>query len=158
MSPANCSKMEAGLDMLHVPYRGSAPMLTDMLGGHVQASLDNLPASIESIRSGQLRALAVTTAQRSEALPEIPSLSESLPGYETGAFAGICAPKGTPLEVIEKLNFGINSALADPNVRARLTDLGSTPLVLSPTAFGKFVANDTEKWARVIAAANVRAQ
>jgi tripartite-type tricarboxylate transporter receptor subunit TctC len=149
-------KMAAGLDMVHVPYRGSAPMLTDMLGGHVQASFDNLPASVESIRNGQLRALAVTTAKRSAALPEIPAMSESLPGYETSAFAGICAPKGTPVEIIEKLNIGINSAIADPKVLARLADLGGTPLVMSSTDFGKFVANDIEKWAKVIRAANIK--
>ncbi len=114
--------MAAGLDLHHVPYRGSAPMLTDLLGGQVQAAVDNLPASIEHIRAGKLRALAVTTALRSDVLPQIPSLSEFLPGYEASAFISIGAPKSTPAEIVIKLNQEINAGLADPNIKARLAE------------------------------------
>jgi len=151
-------KMVAGVDILHVPYRGSAAMLTDLLSGQVQAAFDNLPASIEHIRTGRLRALAVTTAARSEGLPHIPSLSEFLPGLEANAFLGIGAPKNTPAEIVLKLNQEINAGLSDPNMRARFAELGSAPLVLSPAEFGKLVQDETEKWTKVIRAAKIRAE
>jgi tripartite-type tricarboxylate transporter receptor subunit TctC len=151
-------KIAVGVDMLHVPYRGSAPMLTDLLGGQVQAAFDNLPASIEHIRAGKLRALAVTTAARSEALPQIPSLGEFLPGYEASAFIGLAAPKGTPAEIVVKLNQEINAGLADHTVKARLAELGSAPLVLSPSELTNFVLSETEKWAKVIRGAKIKAE
>jgi tripartite-type tricarboxylate transporter receptor subunit TctC len=151
-------KLAAGVDMLHVPYRGSAPMLIDLLGGQVQSAFDNLPASIEHIRTGKLRALAVTTAARSEALPRIPSLGEFLPGYEASAFLGVGAPKNTPAEIVIMLNKEINAGLADPTIRARLAELGSSPLVLSPAELSNFVVGETEKWAKVIREANIRAE
>jgi tripartite-type tricarboxylate transporter receptor subunit TctC len=149
-------KMLAGVDLLHVPYRGSAPMLTDLLGGQVQAAFDNLPASIEHIRAEKLRALAVTTAARSEALPQVPSLGEFLPGFEASAFIAIGAPKSTSPEIVIKLNEVINAGLADPKIKARLAELGSAPLVLSPAELGNFVADEIEKWAKVIRAARIR--
>ena len=151
-------KLAADVKMLHVPYRGSAPMLVDLLGGHVQAAFDNLPASIEHIRAGKLRALAVTTADRSEVLPHIPTLSEFLPGYEASAFLGIGAPKDTPAEIVVMLNKEINAGLADPAIRARLAELGSSPLVLSPTEFSNFIVSETQKWAKVIRQANIKTE
>ena len=117
---ANCSRLATGIDMLHVPYRGSGPMLIDLLGGQVQAAFDNLPASIEYIRTGKLRAMAITTATRSEALPHIPSLAELLPGYEASAFFGLGAPKNTAAEIVSKLNEEINAGLADPKITGRI--------------------------------------
>jgi tripartite-type tricarboxylate transporter receptor subunit TctC len=151
-------KVAAGVKMLHVPYRGSAPMVIDLLGGQVQAAFDNLPASIEHIRAGKLRALAVTTADRSEALPHVPSLREFLPGYEASAFLGVGAPKDTPAEIVVMLNKEINAGLADPTIRARLAELGSSPLMLSPTELSNFVVSETEKWAKVIRQANIKAE
>jgi tripartite-type tricarboxylate transporter receptor subunit TctC len=151
-------KLGTGIEMLHVPYRGSAPMLTDLLGGQVQAAVDNLPASIEHIRAGKLRALAVTTTVRSEALPQIPSLSEFLPGYEASAFISIAAPKGIPAEMVVKLNQAINAGLADAKIKTRLAELGGAPVVLSPAELAKLVDNETEKWAKVIRAAKIHAQ
>jgi tripartite-type tricarboxylate transporter receptor subunit TctC len=151
-------KIATGVDMLHVPYRGSGPMLIDLLGGQVQATFDNLPASIEHIRAGKLRALAVTTAARADALPQVPSLGEFLPGYEASAFIGLAVPKGTPAEVVAKLNTEINAGLTDPKIKAQLAELGSAPLVLSPAAFSDFVARETEKWAKVIRGANIKAE
>jgi tripartite-type tricarboxylate transporter receptor subunit TctC len=151
-------KMMAGVDMVHVPYRGTGPMLTDLIGGQVQVAFDPLPASIEHIRAGKLRALAVTTASRSDALPGIPSASESVPGYVASNWYGFAAPKNTPPEIVGKLNAEINAALADPKMRARLAELGGTPFASSPTDFAKFVADDTAKWAKVIQAANIKPQ
>jgi tripartite-type tricarboxylate transporter receptor subunit TctC len=151
-------KIVAGVDLVHVPYRGSAPMLIDLLGGQVQAAFDNLPASIEHIRTGKLRALAVTTASRSDAVPQIPSLAEFLPGYEASAFIGVGAPKSTPAEIVMKLNEEINAGLADPKIKARLAELGSTPLVLSPTELSKLMDNEIEKWAKVIREAKIKAE
>jgi tripartite-type tricarboxylate transporter receptor subunit TctC len=151
-------KTATGVDMLHVPYRGSAPMLTDLLGGQVQAAFDNLPASIEHIRAGKLRALAVTTAARSDALPQIPNVGEFLAGYEASAFIGVGAPRGTPAEIIVKLNAEINAGLVDPKIKARLAELGSAPLVFSPAEFSNFVAGETEKWAKVIREAKIKAE
>jgi tripartite-type tricarboxylate transporter receptor subunit TctC len=151
-------KMMAVVDMVHVPYRGTGPMLTDLIGGQVQVAFDPLPASIEHIRAGKLRALAVTTASRSEALPGIPSASESVPGYVASNWYGFAAPKNTPPEIVGKLNAEINAALADPKMKARLAELGGTPFASSPTDFAKFVADDTAKWAKVIRAANIKPQ
>jgi tripartite-type tricarboxylate transporter receptor subunit TctC len=151
-------KIAAGVEMLHVPYRGSAPMLIDLLGGQVQTAFDNLPASIEHIKTGKLRALAVTTAARSDALPQVPSVAEFLPGYEASAFFGVAAPKNTPAEIVLKLNEEINAGLVDHKIRARLTELGGTPFVFSPTEFSKFIANETEKWTKVIREAKIKAE
>jgi tripartite-type tricarboxylate transporter receptor subunit TctC len=143
-------KMLAGVDMVHVPYRGSGPALTDLLSGQVQISFPTSVASIEYIRAGRLRALAVTTAKRSEALPDIPTVGEFLPGYEASNWFGIGAPNGTPAEIVDKLNREINAALADPKLKARLADLGNAPLALSPADFGKLIAEETEKWGKVV--------
>ena len=141
-------KMMTGVNMVHVPYRGAAPALTDLLGGQVQVMFDTLPASIEYIRAGKLRALAVTTATRSEALPDIPTVGDFVPGYEASDWYGIGAPKNTPAEIVDKLNKEINAALADPQVKARLADLGDAPCRGSPADFGKLIADETEKWAQ----------
>jgi tripartite-type tricarboxylate transporter receptor subunit TctC len=149
-------KLRAGINMLHVPYRGSAPMLIDLLGGQVEVAFDNLPASIEYIRAGKLRPLAVTTAARSEALPDIPTMGDFLPGFEASAWAGVGAAKNTPPEIIDKLNMEINASLAEPRMKARLAELGGTGLIGSPADFGKLVADETEKWGKVIRAANIK--
>jgi tripartite-type tricarboxylate transporter receptor subunit TctC len=149
-------KMTAGIHMLHVPYRGSAPMVTDLLGGQVQVAFDNLPASIEHIRAGKLRPLAVTTATRSEALPNIPTMSEFLPGYEASAWIAVGVPSGTPAEIVNKLSKEINAGLADPKIRARIADIGGTVLAGSAAEVGKLIAEETEKWAKVIRAANIK--
>jgi tripartite-type tricarboxylate transporter receptor subunit TctC len=143
-------KMMTGLTMQHVPYRGSAPMLTDLIAGQVQVTFDNLPPSIEHIRAGRLRALAVTTAKRSNALPDIPVVADFVPGYEASAWFGVGAPKGTPPEIIDKLNKEINAAIADPNIRARLADMGGMLINGTPDEFGKVIAEETEKWAKVV--------
>src|SRR5947209_17550891 len=149
-------KMTAGIEMLHVPYRGSAPMLIDLMNGQVQVAFDNLPSSVEHIRSGKLRALAVTTATRSHALPDVPTLGEVLPSFEASAWQGIGAPRDTPNAIIDKLNETINAGLADPRIRAQLAELGATVLALSPPALGKLMADETEKWGKVIRAANIK--
>jgi tripartite-type tricarboxylate transporter receptor subunit TctC len=149
-------KMMAGVNMVHVPYRGEAPALTDMLGGQVQVMFATIPASIEHIRAGKLRALAVTTAARSEVLPEIPTMGEILPDYEASGWQGIGAPKNTPTEIITKLNSEINAAFADPKIKARLADLGGKALVNSPADFAKLIAEEAEKWGKVIRAANIK--
>jgi tripartite-type tricarboxylate transporter receptor subunit TctC len=151
-------KMMAGINMLHVPYRGTAPALTDLLGGQVQVMFASMPGSIEYIRAGKLRALAVTTATRSETLPDIPTVAESVPSYEASAWYGVGAPKNTPADIVDKLNKEINAGLADPKLKARLADLGSTVMAQSPADFGKLIAADTEKWAKVIRAANIKAE
>ena len=148
-------QMMAGVDMTHVPYRGSAPALTDLLGGQVQVVFDTTLASIEYIRAGRLRPLAVTTATRLEALPEIPTVSDFLPGYEASGWYGVGAPKNTPTEIVDKLNKEINAALANPKIKAQLADLGGTVLG-SPAEFGKLIADETEKWGKVIRAANIK--
>jgi tripartite-type tricarboxylate transporter receptor subunit TctC len=149
-------KMMAGIDMVHVPYRGSAPALTDLIGGQVQVMFDGVPASIEHIKTGKLRALAVTTATRLEVLPDIPTVGEFVPGYETSAWQGIGTPANTPAEIIERLNKEINAGLSHPKIRARLADLGNTALPGSPAEFGKFVAEETDKWAKVIRFAGIK--
>ena len=151
-------KMMTGVDMLHVPYRGAGPLLTDLLGGQVQVGFDPMPSSIGYVKAGQLRPLAVTTATRSEALPDLPSVGDFVPGYEASTWYGVGVPKNTRADVIDKLNKEINAALADPNMKARLADLGGTALAGSPTDFGKFIADETEKWAKVIRAANIKAE
>ena len=127
-----------------------ARMLTDLLGGQVQVMFDPMPSSIEYVRAGKLRALAVTTATRSEALPDVPTVGEFVPGYESSTWYGVGAPKNTPAEIIDKLNKEINAGLADPKIKARLADLGSTGLALSPADFGKLIADETEKWGKVV--------
>ncbi|HZN31558.1 MAG TPA: tripartite tricarboxylate transporter substrate binding protein [Xanthobacteraceae bacterium] len=148
-------KMMTGVNLLHVPYRGSAPALTDMISGQVHLMFDNMPPSLPHIQAGKLRALAVTTAVRSEALPDVPTVAETVPGYEASAYYGMSAPKGTPPEIIEKLNKEINAALADPKVKARLAELGGMLIPGTPADFGKLVADETDKWAKVIKAGGV---
>jgi tripartite-type tricarboxylate transporter receptor subunit TctC len=143
-------KMMTGVDMVHVPYRGNAPALTDLLGGQVQVYFVTTPASIEYIRAGTLRPLAVTTATRSDALPDVPTVSEFLPGYEASAWYGVGAPKNTPAEIIDRLNKEINAGLADPKMKVRLAELGGTVLLGSPADFGRLIAEETEKWAKVV--------
>jgi tripartite-type tricarboxylate transporter receptor subunit TctC len=143
-------KLMAGVDMVHVPYRGGAPMLVDLLGGQVQATFDPMPSAIEYVRSGKLRALAVTTASRSETLPDLPTVADALPGYEASTWYGIGAPKNTPAEMIDTLNTEINAALADSKMKARLADLGGMVLAGSAADFGKLIADETEKWAKVV--------
>jgi tripartite-type tricarboxylate transporter receptor subunit TctC len=149
-------KMMTGVDMVHVAYKGSAPSLTDLIGGQVQVSFATMPASIEFIRAGKLRALAVTTATRSPALPEVPTVGEFVPGYEVSTWYGICARMGTPAEVIDKINKEINAGLADPTMKARLADLGGVTIAGSPGDFGKLIADETEKWGKVIRGANIK--
>lgn len=149
-------KMKAGVNMVDVSYRGGAPMITDLLGGQVQVAFDNLSGSIEHIRAAELRALAVTTASRSPVLPNIPALGEFLPGFEADSWVAIGAPKNTPAEIIERLGREINAGLANPKIIARLTDLGSSALTLSPADLDKYVVDETEKWSEVIKAANIR--
>ena len=143
-------KMMAGVNLIHVPYRGSAPALTDMISGQVHVMFDILTSSIGHIRSGALRALAVTTTTRSEALPELPTVGDFLPGYEASAWYGVAAPKNTPSEIIEKLNNEINAGLADPGVKARLAELGGTVIPGSPADFGRLLADEVEKWGKVV--------
>jgi tripartite-type tricarboxylate transporter receptor subunit TctC len=147
-----------GVTFVHVPYRGAPQALTDLLSGQVQVLFESLPASIQHIKSGTLRALAVTTATRSEALPDLPTIGEFVLGYEASGWNGICVPKNTPIEVIERLNNVINAGLADPKMKARLADLGATTLAGSPSDFGKLIAEETEKWAKVIRTANIKAE
>jgi tripartite-type tricarboxylate transporter receptor subunit TctC len=151
-------KMMAGVDMLHVPYRGTAPALTDLLGGQVQVMFGTTTGSIEYIRTGKLRALAVTTATRSEALPDVPTVAEFLPGYEASTWYGIGAPKDTVTEIIDKLNKEINAGLADSKMKTRLADLGGTVLAGSPVEFGGLIADETEKWAKVVKFAGIKPQ
>jgi tripartite-type tricarboxylate transporter receptor subunit TctC len=147
---AELFKMMTGVRMTHVPYRGSAPALTDLIGGHVQVVFDTTAASLQFIRMGKLRPLAVTTAARSAALPDIPTVGDFVPGYEASGWYGIGAPKKTPSTIVDKLNKEINAGLADPKIRARLSDLGSDPAPMAPSEFGKVMMNETEKWARVV--------
>ena len=148
-------KMMTGTKMTHVPYKGSAPMLTDLLGGQVQVTFDNLPSSIEHIKAGKLRALAVTTAKRSEELPDVPTVGETVPGYEASAFFGLGVPHGTPKEVVDILNREINLALKDPAMIAKLKELGGTPIPGSAADFGKIIAAETAKWEKVVHAADL---
>jgi tripartite-type tricarboxylate transporter receptor subunit TctC len=149
-------KMMTGIGMVHVPYRGAGPALIDLLAGQGQVMFDNLPSSIEHIRAGKLRALAVTTAARSEALPDVPAVGEFVPGYEASAFFGISAPNATPPEIIERLNKEINAILAEPRAKVRFADLGGAPLPGPPATFGKLIADETEKWAKVVKFAGIK--
>jgi tripartite-type tricarboxylate transporter receptor subunit TctC len=149
-------KMMSGVDIAHVPYRSGGPALTDLLGGQVQVLFASTVSSIEYIRAGRLRALAVTSATRLEALPDVPTMAEFLPGYEATSWTGIGAAKNTPADIVDKLNREINAGLADPKMKARLADLGGTVLALSPADFGKLISEDTEKWGKVIRAANIK--
>jgi tripartite-type tricarboxylate transporter receptor subunit TctC len=149
-------KMRAGVNLVHVPYRGAGPAVTDLLGGQVQVMFAPTTPSIEHIRSGELRALAVTTATRLDVLPDIPTVGEFVPGYEASNWYGVGIPKNTPAEIVDKLNKEINVGLADPKMQARLADFGGTPLVVSPADFGKLIADETEKWGKVIRAANIK--
>jgi tripartite-type tricarboxylate transporter receptor subunit TctC len=151
-------KMIAGINMVDVPYRGAAPMLTDLLGGQIQVAFDNLSGSIEHIRADKLRALAVTTVSPSPALPNIPTLGAFLPGFEASSWIAIGVPKNTPSEIVDKLNREINAGLADPKLVARLTDLGGTALTVSPVDLDKFVIEETEKWGKVVRTAGIKAE
>jgi tripartite-type tricarboxylate transporter receptor subunit TctC len=150
-------KIMAGVDMVHVPYRGSPPALTDLLAGQVQVMFSPMSSSIEFVRGGKLRALAVTTAARSDVLPDLPTVGEFVPGYEATGWFGIGAPRKTPVEIVDRLNQEINAGLADPKLKARLADLGATVFVSSPTDFAAYLAAETEKWGRVVRTANLKA-
>ena len=149
-------KLMTGLNMVHIQYRGNGPALIDLLAGQVQVGFDTMPASIEYIRAGKLRALAVSTIMRSGALPDLPTVAEFVPGYEASQWYGVGLPKNTPAEIVDKINKEINAALADP--KARLADLGGTPLLGSPADFGKLIADETEKWGKVIKFAGIKPQ
>jgi len=151
-------KAMAGVNMVHVPYRGLAPALTDLLGGQVQAIFSTLPPAIEHVRAGKLRALAVTSDMRSEALPDLPTIGDFLRGYEATLMTGLGAPKNVPAEIVERLNKEINAALADPGMKARLADLGNVPAPMTSADFGKLLANETEKWRKVIRTANIKVE
>jgi tripartite-type tricarboxylate transporter receptor subunit TctC len=151
-------KMMTGIDMLHVPYRGVGPAMTDLIAGQVQVLFAGTPESIEHIRAGKLRPLAVTDAKRLEILPGIPTAGEYVPGYEATSFTGVGAPRNTPADIVDKLNGAISAGLADPRIRARLADLGNTGLVLSPVEFGRLIADETEKWARVVRFARIKSE
>jgi tripartite-type tricarboxylate transporter receptor subunit TctC len=151
-------KLMTGTKLTHVPYRGAAPAVTDLLGGQIQVAFTEMATSLGHIKSGKLRALAVTTATRSEALPDIPTMSEFIPGFEASQWIGLVAPKDTPPAIIEKLNAEINAGLADPGIKARFADLGGVVLPGSPADFGRLIRDETEKWAKVILAANIKVE
>jgi tripartite-type tricarboxylate transporter receptor subunit TctC len=148
-------KLMTGIEMVHVPYRGGAPAMSDLIAGQVQVMFSNLPA-VEYVRAGQLRALAVTTPERSDEFPDVPTVGEFVPGYEASAWYGIGAPGGTPADIVDKLNKETNAALADPKIKARLTEFGGTILAGSPVDFGKLIAAETEKWAKVVKFAGLK--
>jgi tripartite-type tricarboxylate transporter receptor subunit TctC len=150
-------KSMAGVDMVHVPYRGNAPALTDLMGGQVQVLFDSLSTSLEHVKAGRLRALAVTSAARSPVLPDLPTVGDFVPGYEASAFFGICAPAATPRDIVEKLNREINVSLGNPRMRARLADLGSDAIPDTPSAFARLFADETEKWAKVVKLSGAKA-
>ena len=149
-------KSVAGVEFQHVPYRGASLAIADLIGGHVQVIFEPLPASIEHIRSGRLRALAVTTARRSDALPDVPSVSEFFSGYEASGWTGLCAPGGTPVELVHRLNATVNAGLSDVRLRARITELGAEPLSMAPDEFARLITDETLKWGRVIRANNIK--
>jgi tripartite-type tricarboxylate transporter receptor subunit TctC len=151
-------KMMAGIDMTHVPYRGNAPALTDLIAGQIEVLFPSLGSSIEYVKAGKLRALAVTSEARSDALPDVPTVAETLPGYQAASFYGIGAPRNTPAGIVDVLNKAVNAGLADPKLKARLTDLGSVLLPGPPAAFGQLIADETEKWGKVIRFAGIKAQ
>jgi len=148
----------SGTKMQHVPYRGAAPAITDMLGGQVQLIFDNMPSIIQHVRAGSLRALAVTTTTRSSQLPDVPTVADTVPGYEASALFGMGVPKNTPKEIVAKLNQEINAVLAEPAIKARLIDLGGEPLIGTPDAFGAMIVAETEKWEKVVKAAGVHVE
>ena len=148
-------KSMAGIDLVHVPYRGTAPALTDLLAGRVQSLFDNIPGAMGQIKGGKLRALGVTAAKRVPALPDVPAIGETVPGYEADVWYGIAAPRGTPPDIVAKLNGAVNAALANPQLKARMNELGGDPMPLTPDVFGKLVADETQKWAGVIRSANI---
>jgi tripartite-type tricarboxylate transporter receptor subunit TctC len=149
-------RMMAGINLVHVPYRGNAPALTDLIAGHIQVLFPSLGASIEYVKAGKLRALAVTGLTRSDALPDLPPVAETVPGYEAASFYGVGAPRNTPTEIVEVLNKAVNAGLADPKLKARLTDLGSVPLPGPPAKFGELIAEEAEKWGKVIRFAGIK--
>ena len=151
-------KVMAGVDLVHVPYRGLAPAITDLIGGRVQAIFSTMPPALAQVRAGKLRALAVTSATRFQALPDLPTIGDFLPGYQATLINGLGAPKSTPAEIVGMLNMEINAALADPEIKARLADLGSEPLAMTSADFGKLLADEAEKWAKVIKATNIKAE
>jgi tripartite-type tricarboxylate transporter receptor subunit TctC len=151
-------KMMAGVNLVHVPYRGNAPASTDLIAGQIEVLFPSLGSSIEYVKAGKLRALAVTGATRSDALPDLPPVAETLPGYQAASLYGIGAPRNTPAEVVEVLNKAVNAGLSDPKLNARLTDLGSEPLPGPPATFGKLIADETEKWGKVIRFAGIKSQ
>ena len=150
--------MMAGVDMTHVPYRGEGPALTDLIGGQVQVMFALVPGAVGYIRAGTLRALAVTIATRSQVLPDLPTVGDFVPGFEASAFQGIGAPKSTPAEIVNKLNVEVNALLDDPKVKTRIAELGATVLKNSPAGFGKYLAEETAKWAKVVKFANIKPQ
>jgi len=151
-------KTMAGINLVHVPYRGTAPALADLLAGQVQVVFDNIPGSVGHIKTGNVRALGVTAPKRVAAIPDVPTIGETVPGYEVSIWYGIAAPKGTPPEIVEKLNQAVNAVLADPKLQARLAELAGEPMPMTPAEFGKLVAEETEKWGKVIGAANIKAE
>jgi tripartite-type tricarboxylate transporter receptor subunit TctC len=150
--------MMAGVNLIHVPYRGNAPALTDLMAGQIEVLLPSLGSSIEYVKTGKVVALATTGERRSDALPDLPTVAETLPGYEASSFYGIGAPRNTPAEVVEALNKAVNAGLADPRLKVRLADLGSVPLPGPPATFGKLIADETEKWGKVIRFAGIKPQ
>ena len=155
---AELFKLRTGIDMLHVPYRGGAPAVTDLIGGQVQVYFSPLPESIENVKAGKVRALAVTTGKRSEALPDVPTINESVAGFEANTWQGIGAPKKTPGDIVTRLNKEITTALADPKIKTQLAQLGSVPTPMTPAEFEKYIVDETEKWAKVIKEANIPLQ
>jgi tripartite-type tricarboxylate transporter receptor subunit TctC len=151
-------KTMTGINLVHVPYRGTAPALSDLLAGQVQVLFDNIPGSIGHIRSGKVRALGVTGSKRVAAIPEVPTIGETVPGYDVSIWYGIAAPRGTPPEIVAKLNRTMNAVLADPKLQARLAELGGEPMPTTPAQFGKLVAEETERWGKLIRAANIKAE
>jgi tripartite-type tricarboxylate transporter receptor subunit TctC len=150
--------MMTGCDMVHVPYKGAGPALTDLLGGQVQVLFDNLPSSIGHIKGGRLRALAVTSAERDPSLPDTPTVADTVPGYEATAWFGVGMPKGSPREAIMRVNAAVNAALADPGVKAKLADLGGKPIPGTPEDFGKVIVSETQKWAKVVNASGAKVE
>jgi tripartite-type tricarboxylate transporter receptor subunit TctC len=155
---AEMFKSMAGIDLVHVPYRGAGPAMVDLMGGQVQVMFNTMGASLQHVRAGKLRALGVATKARQAALPDVPTVAEFVPGYEASFWTGVAAPKGTPAAIVTKVNQAVNAALDDANAKARLAEWGATALTGSPAEFGKFVADETEKWGKVIRAANIKAE
>jgi len=149
-------KTMAGINLVHVPYRGTAPALADLIAGQVEVVFDNIPGSVGHIKTGKVRALGVTAPKRVAAIPDVPAIGETVPGYEVSIWYGIAAPKGTPPAIVEKLNQAVNAVLADPKLRARLAELAGEPMPMTPAEFGKLVADETKKWAKVIKSAGIK--